>query len=336
MSGKISESRMYSQVVGFPDQVEAALNEDLGELPEFDNICICGIGASALAGDIMADYTAEVSDTFIPVIRGIWTPRWITSKTLAIIISYSGNTHETLISFKQIMSRGARIVAITSGGELGKGVADHGGKVVTMPSGLQSRGAIGYMLGYLANVIQRLGICDAADVLRSMLPSLRDRCASLGMGGDDREAEEIAKRLYGKVPVIYTPANMQSSAVRWKTQINENCKAMCFDGSIPEFNHNEIIGWTDDKSNNKKFVPVILYDDGASGTLKSMIEASMKVVGDKEIRFTVHHFNGDSNLEKNLRCIILGDFVSLYLADLYGVDPASDDAVIDAKRHLLG
>lgn len=334
MSDRISDTRMYSQVVGFPDQIEAALDADLGELPDFDNICICGIGSSALSGDIIADYTAEVSDTFIPVIRGIWTPRWITSKTLAIIVSYSGNTHETLISYKQIMSRGARIIALTSGGQLRRDAEEHGSRVVLMPTGLQSRGALGYMIGYLANIIQRLGVCDASDELRSMLPALRNRCAQLA--SEDGEAREIASRLYGKVPVIYTPANMQSSAVRWKNQINENCKTMCFDGSIPEFNHNEIIGWTDDESNNKKFVPVVLYDDGASGTLKSMIEASMKVVGDKEIMFTVHHFNGDSNLEKNLRCIILGDFVSLYLADLYGVDPSTDDAVLDAKKHLLG
>ncbi len=334
MKCEISKSAMYGQVVGFPDDIRAAIGKELDDLPEFENICIYGIGASALSGEIIADYTAEVSDTFIPVIRGIGTPRWITSKTLAIIISYSGNTHETLISYKQVKSRGSSIIVITSGGQLMKKARENGDVIVPLPHGYQSRGALGYMIGILANIIQKLGICNAADELGCILPKLVERRDVL-RDMEDNEAISIANKLYGKIPVVYSLANMRSSAVRWKTQINENCKIMCFDGSIPEFNHNEIIGWTDDKSNNMKFVPVTLYDDDSSDTLKSMVEASMKVVMEKEIDFIVHHFNGRNNFEKNLECIMLGDFVSLYLAGLYGVDPASDTSLIDARAHML-
>jgi glucose/mannose-6-phosphate isomerase len=115
---------------------------------------------------------------------------------------------------------------------------------------------------------------------------------------------------------------MRSSAIRWKTQINENSKFISFCGSLPEFNHNEIVGWTNDVK-NKMFMPVILYDDNASGIIRYMTDASIGILEDKDLKIVSYHVTGSCNLEKNLKCIILGDFVSLQLAHLRNTDPAA-------------
>jgi glucose/mannose-6-phosphate isomerase len=124
---------------------------------------------------------------------------------------------------------------------------------------------------------------------------------------------------------------MRSSALRWKNQINENSKNISFSGSIPEFNHNEIVGWTDDSLNNKNFVPVIMYDDNASKMVKSMTDTSIGIMSDKKLSIITHHVEGTTNLEKNLKCIILGDMVSIFLADISGNDPVTDKPLREVR-----
>jgi glucose/mannose-6-phosphate isomerase len=202
-----------------------------------------------------------------------------------------------------------------------------------MPGGFQSRGAFGYLLGYLSKVLEKMGVCDAASALEEMLPELkrhRDRLIS----ADSTLVEGIAQMLLHRIPVIYSLANMRSSAIRWKTQINENSKFISFCGSLPEFSHNEIVGWTDD-AKNKMFLPVILYDDDASDSIKCMTDTSIGMLQDKKLKLVAYHVTGSSNLEKNLKCIILGDFVSLHLAHLRNTDPVADIPVEEVNGLVI-
>ncbi|MDR2846608.1 MAG: hypothetical protein LBV63_04935, partial [Candidatus Methanoplasma sp.] len=148
---------------------------------------------------------------------------------------------------------------------------------------------------------------------------------------DNTEVEDITAMLLNKIPVIYSLANMRSSAIRWKTQINENSKFISFCGSLPEFNHNEIVGWTVDKQNTM-FMPVILYDDDASDVIKCMTDTSIDILQDKELKLVSYHVSGSNNLEKNLKCIMLGDLVSLQLAHLRSTDPGTDKPVREVNR----
>jgi len=330
---KISGSMMYKQVNDLPEQIEEALDSPLPPLPKSKTVCVCGMGASALAGDVVSDYADSTTGSPITVVRGIELPGWVGRGTVVICVSYSGNTKEVLIAYDEARSRGCKIICITVGGELMQRCTSHKNTLIRVPSGLQSRGAFGYLLGYLSRVVEEMNICDAATALRSIQPELKRHRDKL-VSSESTLVEDIAKALLNKIPVIYSLANMRSSAIRWKTQINENSKFISFCGSLPEFNHNEIVGWTNDEK-NKMFMPVILYDDDASNIIKCMTDTSIGILKDKKLKIISYHVKGSCNLEKNLKCVILGDFVSLQLAHLRKTDPVADIPVEEVNSLVI-
>ncbi|MDR0508217.1 MAG: bifunctional phosphoglucose/phosphomannose isomerase [Candidatus Methanoplasma sp.] len=333
MKEKVSDSEMYKQVNDLPVQIKEALNAPLPPLPVSKTVCVCGMGASALAGEVVSDYADSTTGSPITVVRGIELPGWVGHETVVVCVSYSGNTKEVLMVYDEARSRGCPVVCITVGGELMQKCISHRQVLIQVPGGLQSRGAFGYLLGYLSRVLERMKICDAATALKNILPELkrhRDRLVS----EENTLVEDIAKALLHKIPVIYSLANMRSSAIRWKTQINENSKFISFCGSLPEFNHNEIVGWTNDE-NNRMFMPVILYDDDASDIIRCMTDTSIGILRDKKLKIILYHVKGSCNLEKNLKCIIVGDFVSLQLAHLRKTDPVADVPVEEVNSLVI-
>ncbi len=333
MKEQVSSSTMYEQIYNLPEQIEEALASELPPLPMSKIVCICGMGASALAGDVISDYADGSTGSPVNVVRGIELPGWVGRETVVVLVSYSGDTKEVLMAYEEARHRSSRIVCITVGGELMQRCLAHKQILVKMPGGLQSRGAFGYILGYIAKVLEKMEVCDAASALEAILPDLKVHRDKL-ISEEDTLVEDIAKMLLNKIPVIYSLATMRSSAIRWKTQINENSKFISFCGSLPEFNHNEIIGWTDDVK-NRIFMPVILYDDDASEVIRCMTDTSINILQDKKLKIVSYHVTGSGNLEKNLKCIILGDFVSLQLAHLRNTDPVDDVSVEEVNSLVI-
>lgn len=333
MENDISSTITYKQVIYSPEQIEEALETAMPKLPKLRKVCVCGMGASALAGDVISDYIDGSVSSPIFVVRGIELPGWVDVDTAVIVISYSGNTKEAVMAYQEAMRRGSNVICISAGGEITKKCREDGNILIEVRDGLQSRGAFGYLLGFLASVLEDMGICNAATELRNILPELKKQRERL-TSPDNTLVEDIAGMLLGKIPVIYSLANMRASAIRWKTQINENSKFISFCGSLPEFNHNEIIGWTDDDNNNI-FMPVILYDDDASEIIKCMTDTSIGILEDSNLNLVSYHVSGSNSLEKNLKCIILGDFVSLNLAQLRSTDPCADRPVRDVNSLII-
>jgi glucose/mannose-6-phosphate isomerase len=329
----ISKSEMYDQVAGFPEQIEEALKAEVKGLKPSRKICICGMGASSLAGDILSNYVDEVSEVPIFVIRSTVLPKWVGRDTTVVVISYSGNTRETLCVYDEARSRGCKIVAITSGGSLMNKAKVNSNVVVDIPQGMQSRGALGYLIGSLAVVLDELNVCSCKKIMSALVPVLKEYRDSI-VSREANDACMMAKAVVGGIPVVYCPSNMRSAAVRWKTQFNENAKMIAFFGIVPEFNHNEIIGWTEDKGHNRDFIPVMIHDDRASSFLKNVTDKSMGLLEEEEIKIPQYHAVGGSNLEINLKCIMVGDFISLYLAHMKSADAGDDQAVSEVKERM--
>ena len=229
---KISKTTIYRHITGFPEQIDFALNVNIGRLPKVSKVCICGMGASGMAGDIMTDFADGFSEIPIPVIRGIELPKWVDADTLVIVITYSGNTKEVLCLYDRAAAIGCKIVCITSGGELLRRCVINNNTLVKVPLRTSSRGSLGYILGFLASVFEEAGICNSKEELQRMISSLKDFRDGL-LEDENNIAASISASLEGKIPVVYALTNMRSSAVRWKTQINENSKMIAFCGIVP-------------------------------------------------------------------------------------------------------
>ncbi len=312
-----SDADLYRQFVSLPDQMEEALAAPRPVLAPCRKACLVGMGNAALAGDAVADCLNATAGLYLQVLRGTALPGWVDSDTLFLAVSYSGDTAEVLTAYAEAKRRGAAAVCITSGGKLAEQCAAAGDPLLRCPPGLISRGAFGYMVGFTAVALSAAAAGDPAGELKALLPALREYRTRL-LGPENGRIGEIAGMLVDSFPVIYSFANMTSAAMRWKIQLNENARLLSFCGSLPEFNHNEIVGWASGEAVAKRFIPVILYDEDASDFIRCMIDTSMDLLEQNSVKVVSYHVRGAGIMEKILRCVLLGDLVSIRLAALGG------------------
>ena len=320
------------QLFHFTDDLEASLDYDPGETFDCDNIILCGVGGSAVSGDFAADCCFTESVKPIRLSKYPDLPRWVGSRTLAIVSSYSGNTVETMEMYRQAKERGCIVVAVTSGGLLRVAAEGAGDKLVLLPEGMHPRHAIGFMIGYTLAVIHAAGGPDLSGRIKEFSPALklfRDEVA-LPSGC---LARQLAADLAGKVPVICSDSSMRSVAFRWKTQINENSKFVAFCDSVPSFNRGSLATWCETIRDNYLLILLVGTDDSMCNNT-SYLEAAASTLRESEAPVKVIRLGGDSTLENMFRAIILGDYMSIYMAERRGIDAAEVRPVMQMKAKL--
>ncbi|MDR0791092.1 MAG: bifunctional phosphoglucose/phosphomannose isomerase [Methanomassiliicoccaceae archaeon] len=324
---------MIQEVDRFVDGLVKAAKSKLKMPSGFNKMCICGMGGSAMSGDIIADAVLASWDVPVQVIRSTRIPNWFDENTLVVASSYSGNTKETLMMYDQAQAKGCTMVVITSGGELGEKCLKDGNKLIMVPGSMQPRSAIGYTIGYLANIIEAAGGPKIKTELIKLMPTLRKFRGSIWMRNAGSLAKQIAERMHGTVPAIYATGSLSAAAVRWKNQINENSKMMAFNGAIPEMNHNEIVGWSECVQRSK-CRPVFLCEQEMTDTERSMLNESIDILMSSGLDVEKVTIWGTTALEKSLKAVMLGDYVSLFLAAMNNVDPMDIGPIVKFKQKL--
>ncbi|MGD0057023.1 MAG: bifunctional phosphoglucose/phosphomannose isomerase [Methanomassiliicoccales archaeon] len=332
---RIDKSDMLGIISGFTDQLRTSLSIALSLRFEGSKVCICGMGGSAIGGDILSEYLCERSEVLLSVVRGGRLPSWVDEDTLTIIMSYSGNTREALALFDNAIDRGSPLVAITSGGELLKRCKEGKFKIVLVPFGIQPRAALGHLLGSIASLLESAGVSTPRSDLKSMLHDLESFKNTLvpGVPAGRNAAKRIAKRLLSRMPIIYAPKPLRPAATRWQTQINENAKMMAASGEIPEMDHNQIVGWIED-GRTTKCIPVILNNESCGEIIGRILDETVKMLRDSGLEPEAVGLPGNDNLGAMVHGVILGDFVSFYLAMLKGVDPTPVASIQELKRRI--
>ena len=323
---------MISETSNVVNDLEAAIDAKLDLDPiEYKNILVCGMGGSAIGGDIVADCLYEHSDKIIRVVRSSELPAWADSESLILVSSYSGNTAETLSIYDKAVARGCRIVAITSGGKLkDKAIAD-GIPYVLVKSGLQPRNAVGNSIGYMINAIATIGGPDLRDEVRATIPALKKYIASLSPL--DSQPRKIAGEIMGSLPVIYSSNSLSAIASRWRAQFNENSKLIAFDGHIPDTNHGDITGMVG--CNGVRIKPIILVEENQSRIFRNTLNATISTLKNRGMKPYVIRIPGKTVFEREMRAMMLGDFISLHLAFFKDIDP-SDVSSISRLKLAIG
>jgi len=325
---------MDKMIARFPAQLEEALAIAQGialkkHTSPYRSVFISGLGGSGIGGNFVQAFAGPECKLPLMVSKGYHAPRWVNKHTLAICSSYSGNTEETLSTFGQLLETGAHIVCVASGGQLIELAKKHGLDYVLVPSGWSSpRACLGY------SIVMQLGVLRAAKLISSRLfgqVKSAHKMLSKQQAAIQKDALKIAGFLENKTPVLYIADQMEAVAVRWRQQINENAKMLCWHHVVPEMNHNELVGWR----NNRPDVAVIWLrnrDDFQRTRVRMDIN--------KEI---VEHFTsssievwskGKTFVEKAFYLVHLGDWMSFYLAEIRGVDPVEIKVIDYLKGEL--
>jgi glucose/mannose-6-phosphate isomerase len=344
---RFDASNQVGDVLAMPAQLEDALWRvetaalerhaglaDNGETPEAPLI-VCGMGGSVVGGDLAAAALGDRLTRPLVTVRGYELPSWAMPQSVVLCASYSGETEETIACYEAARALGATRIAVTTGGRLAHCAREDGVPVIGVPSGLQPRAAIAYMLVATLEVAALAGV---APRIRTEVDACSSALAELGRewgpdASDDNLAKELAAQALGSCICVYGAGPTAAPAYRWKTQLNENSKVPAFAGELPEADHNEIVGWQH-AAELGRFYAIFLEDPDQHPRTRRRIEVTCKLIESQASGIAVVESRGSERLERVLSLVMLGDLVSIYLAVLRELDPTPVELIDRLKAEI--
>ncbi len=322
---------MLADVLAQPAQIGDALwRVEAASIPASERsggLLVCGMGGSAIGGDLAAAAIGDRATAPVRVARGYTPGPSLGSDTLVLCASYSGSTEETLACFEAVGAAGAQRVVLTTGGALAERAREAEVPVIGVPSGMQPRAAVVYMT---VAALECAALCGAGPSLKDELQGSEEVLAGLA---DDPEPSGVAGALLNTIPVVHGAGLTAPAARRWKTQINENAKVAAFASELPEANHNEIEGWEHGRELGS-LAAVFLEDPDAHDRIKRRTEVYADVLAGLGAPVARVAARGDTPVARVLSLVMLGDLVSVRLAELAGVEATPVRAIEGFKSRL--
>lgn len=305
---------------------------------EIAQVVVAGMGGSALAADIARVALGDELTVPFEVIRDYTLPLYAGAATLVIVSSFSGNTEETVACMQQALQRGCEVAVITSGGVLHEMALQKGAMLGLIPAESEARYGMVYNLRILLRILAEFKVTsDAAYVAMAALAPWLQRESELwakNVPTDHNYAKQLALQAVGKVPVFYAGPLMAPVAYKWKISWNENAKNVAMCNYLPEFSHNEFVGWSG-LPVEKPFAVFDLVSELEHPRVLKRFTVTDKLLSGKRPKATVVPIAGDTVLAQLLWGVVLGEFVSVYVAILNNIDPTSV-ALVDKMKTELG
>ncbi len=333
---------MLGYINELPEQLQAAW--ELGQeysLPDAEQVTqvvIAGMGGSAIGGDLLASYATPVAKVPITVWRNYDLPGFVSDgRTLLIASSHSGNTEETLSAFDRAVERGAKVMAVTTGGTLAKSAANVNAPVWRFEHDGQPRSAVGFSFGLLLSALNRLGFIefrpeDLNDTVAAMHAQMSD------IGADVPVTSNLAKRMAGQLmdrwPTVIGSDFLAPVARRWRTQLAEIPKAIAQFEELPEADHNMIEGVQHPESLIGPTMVVFLRSTLNHPRNLKRLESTRNILMVEGFNTNILEAQGQSRLAHQWTSLHLGDYVAYYLAMAYGTDPTPVPIMQDLKQRL--
>jgi glucose/mannose-6-phosphate isomerase len=301
-------------------------------------LIIVGMGGSAIGGALLEGLVAAECPIPITVQRGYTLPAFVQGPDALVVgCSYSGNTEETLTAFGEALDRGARTLAITTNGKIADLAEESHTPVVKFGYESQPRAALGYSFVLLLGVIQQLGLLrDYTAELEEAVAVMDALQAKIGpdIPSDQNAAKQLASKIQGKLPVVYGAGLTAAVANRWKTQFNENAKHWAFFETLPELNHNAVVGFGIPEAISARSIVLMLRSSLDHPRVKKRWDVTAELLAREGVACEAIDGRGESALAQMLSLIHFGDYVSFYLAMLNEVDPTPVETIAFLKKRL--
>ncbi len=324
---------MNQLISNFSQQLRAAMvigTEAIIKKTTIDikEVLVSGLGGSGIGANLVQEFVADQLKIPFIVNKDYTLPSFVGKHTLVIISSYSGNTEETLAAMKVAIARKAHIVCITSGGEIAKLAKKNRIDCILIPGGMPPRSCLGYSFVQQLYILQKLGLITnnfEKEILSAI--KLIDK--------EEKEiiklAQNIASKIYDSIPVIYSVSGNEAVAVRFRQQVNENGKQLCWHHVIPEMNHNELVGW---REKNDKLAVIIFRTKQDNPRSQVRIGLNKKVFKKYTKQIIEIWGKGNSFLENAIYQIHLGDWISWFLSEERNFDCTEVDVINWLKSEL--
>jgi glucose/mannose-6-phosphate isomerase len=342
MSERFDPENMFGSIWEFPENLADAhkigANISLNNSYEdVQNIIVAGMGGSAIGGDVVSVLEKDKLNVPLVVCRGYTLPKWVNENTLVICSSYSGNTEETLSALEDAVSKNAQICGITTGGKIAKRLNEFKKDVVLIPSGLQPRAALAFSFIPMAMLLEKTGVMELSlsQWITETVESLSTARELYSKENEENPIYELAQQIYQKIPIIYADqSTLGVAATRLKGQICENGKMLAYHNELPEFNHNEIVGWENNAELFEHMFVLWLTDTSDNDRVKHRQEITQNILNDAGVEQYVIEMTGNSFQERFLHGVHYGDWLSYWCAILHGTDPSPVEKISRLKDEL--
>jgi glucose/mannose-6-phosphate isomerase len=319
------------------DAYRAARGAPIPFAGESRSVTFCGMGGSAAAGDLVASAFADRVRLPMATLRGYRVPAGYGEEDLAVCVSYSGDTEETLAAFDAARQRGCSVVAVCGGGGLAGRSREVDAPVVLIPADAPvPRAGLGSLVGGVLGALAGAGVVSGVEAEIEPAAATIDTLAG-GLGPDrpsaSNEAKDVAAWVGERIPVVWGSEGVSAAAAwRWKTAFNENAEVPSFASSLPEADHHEIVGWA--AKRGEGFCLLILREDGEHQSVQPRLDATLEEMADSGLEWREVRAPGDTPLARGLSLALLGDLASAYHALARGIDPAAMDPLDRVKQRL--
>jgi glucose/mannose-6-phosphate isomerase len=321
---------MLRHLHDFPSECERAWNNarrmDLPrEYGQTNHAVVCGMGGSAIGGDL-AKRLALLQNMPVLVHRDYGPVHLLDRDTLLIFSSYSGNTEETLSCFTESIRSSARKLVISTGGRLGELASHENIPMLRIDYQAPPRAAFPHSFMSLLGILDKLGLLEVrTEDFQEAIASAVDLAGMVSEETPVRQnaAKQVAQRLHNRLGVIYGAGLLTEVAQRWKTQLNENSKSWAFSESLPELDHNAVVGYELPGEIGRRAHVLLLHSSLLHPRISLRYRLTAELISRDGISYEFVEALGNSALAQMLRLVLLGDYVSFYLAVLNGVDPTT-------------
>jgi glucose/mannose-6-phosphate isomerase len=323
---KYDPSDQFNVLIKTYEQVEFAWNNQLKldhvKRSKKKSVVVTGMGGSAISGDLMQNYLLDELNLPFMVNRSYSLPPFLNKNTLLIVSSYSGNTEETLSVFNSALKQKCRMVCITTGGKLEKLATKNKIPVVKILAGFHPRYALGLSFFSLLNILQKLKLIPNQDsIVKTIIKLLKEKGAYYST--QNNIAINYAEQILGYIPVIYSAVDITSAiGYRFKCQFNENSKLHAFHNTLPEANHNEVIGWETSTESQFRTRLINILDKTYHPQIKKRFRITSELITENRAE-VINLESSEKKLKVRLMDLIyLCDWITYYTAILRGYDPA--------------
>jgi glucose/mannose-6-phosphate isomerase len=314
------------KLIGFPQQcIEGwELGKKFGFTPPegIEKIFVTGMGGSGYSGELLRKWQWPLGKIPILVEHGYVLPPLIDKKTLAIVISHSGNTEEPLSIYKKLQRRGIPTIGIASGGTLEKICKN----CIVVPGGMQPRQSTGYLFFSMLAVLKKNGLVEVSEeeAMEAISLMQKEQRPLLAL------AQKLAKATDGKLPLIYATESLEPSAIRWQTELNEIAKAFCHWNLLPEMQHNEINA----AKNLGEAHFFLLRTNRETKKMRIRMDFTKKRIKEIGYGFSEIEAKGHALLANIWYLNYLGSLTAFHLAMLNHIDPTPVELIIEMKAYL--
>lgn len=340
--GRRDPGNMLGLIAQFGEQLRAgwelSRSVQLGRAHQEANaVAVLGMGGSAVCGDLVRAIFADRLTVPISSVRDYELPAWVGTETLVVAISHSGATEETITALTAALERRCPVAVITTGGPIGDVAARVDLPRLIYHSDTPPRGTLGYTMSLFCGLLERAGMLalDAAELETGIEASAAVvRACGPDVTTESNMAKQLAWSILDRLPVVEGSGAMAAVARRWKTQINENSHSAALAEELPEATHNAVVGY--DQPDGLRDHQYVIFLSSGSDHPRNAYRATLSggLLDSVGISHQTVVIDGAGRFAQACAAITLGDYVSAYLALLYGADPGATPALTLVKARM--